>query len=52
MTTGAMRSSPITAAASRPFMRGILMSMNTTSGRSRRASSTASTPSRASPTTS
>ena len=38
--------------ASRPSMRGIRMSISTTSGRARRASSTASAPSAASPTTS
>jgi hypothetical protein len=41
----------ISLVASKPSSRGMRRSMVTTSGRSRRVSSTASTPSRASPTT-
>ena len=52
MTTGASDSAVIAAAASMPFMFGILTSMNTMSGRAARASVTASAPSRASATTS
>jgi hypothetical protein len=51
-TPGAGSSVSSSAAASKPSMTGMLMSSATTSGRSRRASSTASFPSDARPTTS
>ena len=51
-TFSSAASSRMARVASMPFIRGIRMSMSTTSGCSRDASSTASWPSRASPTTS